>query len=370
MKTMKQLFVIITLLDTVTLNAQELTVEQHLEDFDIVVRQVEENYSGFTAKVDSLNHLAYINFKAELRGQVGTGAKRGRDVGAEYTAFFADYHLFITDGGFNCTQEYMPKHKQIPHYWDSIEYHPSKLACKVTDRTFLIRFPSCSGDPTIDWVKESIKSYLQSGCDNLIIDIRGNNGGQDTYYKPYLELLYDHMGTTEGVEFYNSEANREACIQVAESRGNPEWLTSLIKRLKESENNTFVIWDEETSSIEYDSISSKPIKAAIIIDRLVSSSAEQMLLELKATSHRTTIYGQDNTLGCIDFSNTRPAAQLPNCKAMLYIPMTRSVRIAKGISIDETGIKPDVRIKLPLPKNLTDIIDEWTVWVAHDLEKE
>ena len=50
--------------------------------------------------------------------------------------------------------------------------------------------------------------------------------------------------------------------------------------------------------------------------------------------------------------------------------MTRSVRIAKGISIDETGIKPDVRIKLPLPKNLTDIIDEWTVWVAHDLEKE
>lgn len=85
---MKQLFVILTLLVTATLNAQELTVEQHLEDFDIVVRQVEENYSGFTAKVDSLNHLAYINFKAELRGQVGTGAKRGRDVGAEYTAFF------------------------------------------------------------------------------------------------------------------------------------------------------------------------------------------------------------------------------------------------------------------------------------------
>ena len=42
LKTMKQLFVILTLLVTVTLNAQELTVEQHLEDFDIVVRQVEE----------------------------------------------------------------------------------------------------------------------------------------------------------------------------------------------------------------------------------------------------------------------------------------------------------------------------------------
>ena len=141
-------------------------------------------------------------------------------------------------------------------------------------------------------------------------------------------------------------------------------------REKESENNTFVIWDEETSSIEYDSISSKPIKAAIIIDRLVSSSAEQMLLELKATSYRTTIYGQDNTLGCIDFSNTRPAAQLPNCNAMLFIPMTRSIRIANGNCIDETGIKPDVSIQLPLPNKLTDNVDEWTVWVAHDLEKE
>jgi hypothetical protein len=37
MKTMKQLFVILTLLVTITLNAQELTVVQHLEDFDIVV---------------------------------------------------------------------------------------------------------------------------------------------------------------------------------------------------------------------------------------------------------------------------------------------------------------------------------------------
>ena len=39
---MKQLFVILTLLVTVTLNAQELTVEQHLEDFDIVVSDLNQ----------------------------------------------------------------------------------------------------------------------------------------------------------------------------------------------------------------------------------------------------------------------------------------------------------------------------------------
>lgn len=366
---MRRLIVFFSLLATITLNAQQLTIEQHLEDFDLVVKQVEDNYCGFSTKVNSENLSIYVEFKNKLRNQIETGARNGREAAGEYTAFFSDYHLFLNDNGYNCTQEYMPKNRQIPHYWESIEYKPTKTAYKVTDQTFLIRFPSCSGDPTINWVKESIQSYFKSGCDNLIIDIRGNSGGQDDYYKPYLELLYDHPGTTEGVEFYNSEANREAVIQLSEKMDNPEWLTSLISRLKVSEDNSFVIFDEEVSVIEYDSVNTKPIKAAIIIDGLVSSSAEQMVLELRATSHRTTIYGQDNTMGCIDFSNTRPAAQLTNCKAMLFIPITRSLRVANRTGVDETGIKPDVRITLPLPTKLTDNIDEWVIWIAKELEK-
>lgn len=354
---------------TIALSAQELTIEQHLEDFDLVVKQVEENYAGFSTKINDESLSKYEDIKSNLRKQVELGNKKASDAAGEYTSFFADYHLFLNDNGYNCTQGYMPKDRQIPHYWDSIEYKPTKTAYKVTDRAFLIRFPSCSGDPTIDWVKESIQSYIKSGCDNLIIDIRGNSGGQDGYYKPYLELLYDHSGTTEGVEFYNSEANREAVIQLSETMDNSEWWTSLISRLKVSEDNSFVIFDKEVSVIEYDSVNTKPIKAAIIIDGLVSSSAEQMLLELRATSHRTTIYGQDNTMGCIDFSNTRPAAQLPNCKAMLFIPITRSLRVAKGNGVDDTGIAPDVRITLPLPTKLTDNIDEWVKWIANDLGK-
>ena len=264
----------------------------------------------------------------------------------------------------------MPEGRQIPHYWDSIEYEPTKAACKVTDRTFLIRVPSFSGqDPDYKWIIESIESYQQSGCDNLIIDIRGNSGGQDGYYKPYLELLYDHPGMTDGIEFYNTAENREAYIQLAEGMGNPDWMASRITRLKESEDNAFVIFDDETISIEYDSISPKPIKAAIIFDGLVASSAEQMLIELKATSQRTTFYAHDNTRGCIDFSNVRPAAELPNCKAMLAIPTTRSLRVAKGTGIDDTGIAPDVCITLPLPTKLTDNVDEWTIWIAQELEK-
>ena len=37
--------------------------------------------------------------------------------------------------------------------------------------------------------------------------------------------------------------------------------------------------------------------------------------------------------------------------------------------LDAVGISPDVRIDLPLPARLTDIIDEWVIWVAEQLEK-
>lgn len=370
---MRHLFLFFSFCVAFALDAHDLTsdqIAQRLEDFDLVVKQVEDNYCGFSTKVNTENLTTYVDFKNRLRDQVENGAKSGLDAAGEYTAFFADYHLYITCQGYNWTQFYMPKHKQIPHYWDSIDYEPSKVACKVTDRSFLIRVPSFSGqDPNYKWIIESIESYKQSGCDNLIIDIRGNSGGQDGYYKPYLELLYDHPGMTEGIEFYNSEENRESYIQLAEDMGNPDWMLQDIKRLKEKENNTFVIFDEETISIEYDSTSAKPKKAAIIIDGLVASSAEQMVLELKATSNRTMVFGQDNTRGCLDFSNVRPAAELPYCKAMLAIPTTRSLRVVKGTGIDDTGIAPDVRIALPLPGSLTDNVDEWAIWIAEELEK-
>ena len=48
--------------------------------------------------------------------------------------------------------------------------------------------------------------------------------------------------------------------------------------------------------------------------------------------------------------------------------MTRSYRLPDR-GIDPTGIAPDVRIPLPLPDVLTDNVDEWTKWVAADLEK-
>ena len=72
-------------------------------------------------------------------------------------------------------------------------------------------------------------------------------------------------------------------------------------------------------------------------------------------------------MGCLDFSNVR-RVDLPSSGISTGIPMTVSRRLPNQ-GIDETGIAPDVRITLPLPKKLTDNVDEWILWVANEMKK-
>ena len=89
-----------------------------------------------------------------------------------------------------------------------------------------------------------------------------------------------------------------------------------------------------------------------------------------ASSRRTTVYGQDNTLGCLDFSNCEILYFPQDPTRWMMLPTTRSCRVPEGRGIDSAGIAPDVRIPLPLPEVLTDNVDAWTLWVAEDMKTE
>ena len=177
------------------------------------------------------------------------------------------------------------------------EYAPTAMTSKVDDETFLIRFPSCDGDPTLEWVKESVKNYLASGCKHLIIDIRGNGGGSDMFYEPYKELLFDKEGLCVGADIRNTPDH----IKFLRSTLNDiPWIKDVIERMEKSTEEFIPLVGDET--IKYDSIHPQPLKAAIIIDSGVASSGEQMVLDLKVCSSRTTIYGKgfirDELCGC------------------------------------------------------------------------
>jgi len=385
----------------------ELTVEQHLEDYDFVVKYIEENYAGFPNKVNDSTRADYEAMKSRLRDQVAGNGRSCWDAVAAYTGWFDDYHTRLClnelDGKGRvrgATDKYRSK---MPVYYDDFMelYNPQPVACKVTEKTFLVRFPSCYGDISMKWIEGSINAFYESGCENFILDIRGNSGGRDTYWNPYWLLLADHDGEISEVEFRNSAAYRDSLLHELQTQGLPAGLIQGVQAvfpLLQSVNfvpgsivRQFLVGLTDNQAFSYahlqsvlealthpemmhdkiaihlDEVSDAVHRAALIIDNTVASSGEALVEVLKATSNRTTVYGRDNTKGCIDFSNCNEI-EMPHCGINVMVPMSRRAGLPET-GIDATGIAPDVRITLPLPVRLTDNIDEWVIWVAQQLEK-
>ena len=337
----------------------ELTVEQHLEDYDFAVKYIEDNYSGFSFWVTDSTRSNYEMTKSRLRGEVERGERPGWDAVAAYTGWFSDFHmtLYVT---IDSITPYTYFHRESNNYAELMEvYNPQPVACEVTDKTFLIRYPSCGVYPDEEWILNSIKQFKKSHCKNLIIDVRGNGGGSDNMYDPYLHLLYDHRGGFyKTIEIRNTPQNME----YIRLHGWHPKIQLMASKHPELEYLTY-----PKSEIFFKKKDKAVKKAALIIDNSVASSAENLVRDISRCSNRTVVYGRDNTLGCNDFGNLSDV-QLPNCRLWLNVPISRTVGLPEN-SIDKNGIAPDVRIPLPLPSRLTDNIDAWVIWVAEQLEK-
>ena len=337
----------------------ELTVEQHLEDYDYAVKYIEDNYSGFSFWVNDSTRSDYEETKSRLRGEVEQGERPCWDAVAAYTGWFSDFHMTLYVTIDNLTP-YSYFHRESINYAELMEvYNPQPVACKVTDKTFLIRYPSCDVYPDQEWIKNSIKQFKKSHCKNLILDVRGNGGGNDNMYFPYLHLLYDHRGGFfKTIEIRNTPQNMEYLKQQG-------WHQRIQQMATEYPELEYLSYPQSEIFLKKKDKSVK--KAALIIDNSVASSAENLVRDISRCSNRTVIYGRDNTSGCNDFGNLSDV-QLPNCRLWLNVPISRTVGLPEN-SIDKNGIAPDVRIPLPLPARLTDNIDEWVIWVAGQLEK-
>ena len=204
-------------------------------------------------------------------------------------------------------------------------------------------------------------------CPDFAAIAKKMGGGSDSAYEPLLRLLYDHEGAEDAMEYRVSDL---AVAHVREFAGDTERGRGKIARMERTPAGEFLTDGPKTYRIHYDSVSPRPRRAGLLIDGKVGSSGEQLVLEVRASSRRTTVYGQDNTLGCLDFSNCEILYFPQDPTRWMMLPTTRSCRVPEGRGIDSAGIAPDVRIPLPLPEVLTDNVDTWTLWVAEDMKTE
>ncbi len=337
------------------------SIRQNLEDFKAVIHLAECDYAPFKFKVTNKNKKEYNALKKRLGKDLTKGRRTWQDAVCAYVGWFGDFHFGVYGNDDITANYYKYARKRIDYHELMETYDPKMLSCKVNKDTYLIRFPSCIG--TQELAEKFVQEYKASGCPNLIIDIRGNMGGQDESFEPLLKLLYDYPdGKRDGSVFRYTKASIERSEWTLEDLEDLGYPTD-IEHAPE-----YVVKIADGSPLTFDTIYEYPKKAALIIDNMVASSGEQAVLNTRLASLRTTIYGRDNTMGCIDTGNCRvyESARKP---LIIQYPTTYSTRYEKGTTVDLIGIIPDVRITLLYPKHLTDNIDEWVLWVADDLKK-
>jgi len=118
-------------------------------------------------------------------------------------------------------------------------------------------------------------------------------------------------------------------------------------------------------TVKLDTVYKNPRQVGIIINEGNGSSAEQFLLAAK-TSKKVRLFGDQNTRGVLDYSNSIPI-DLPSGKYYMRYPMTRSRRLPQN-PIDNIGIAPDVIVPYPPNYQLFDKLDIWVEFVKDWLE--
>ena len=246
-----------------------------------------------------------------------------------------------------------------PEYFSKHNQAPKPEFSTLDDETNLLILPSFGGEYAfqIDSLIRTNMSSLTSKP-NLIIDLRGNEGGTDFCYAPIIPILYTHPIFTKGVSIYASEDNiRSWEILLEDPNFSPSIkarIQELVEKMKANRNGFIEIAGETTNS---DTVFQYPSKVGIIIDNRCASSAEQFLLAAKQ-SKKVTLFGQ-STAGVVDYSNMR-SVPVPCFPYTLEYATSRSNRLPYE-PIDNQGIMPDVMLSHE---------HNWVAYVKHYLKKE
>jgi C-terminal processing protease CtpA/Prc len=305
-----------------------------LSDFNVLKENVEKNYAGFNDKTHNHSRKYRKATQSALKKTASCpDSSACTQLMKSWLGFFHDHHLYLVD------ISEVQKEKRAP-------LAPPSFS-KLSEQTLLLKLPSFDYD-----FKQSIDSILEANhqlitsTPNLVIDLRGNGGGQDFTFAQVIPYLYSGPVVIHSVEIWASEGNI-AEEEKSLEKDLPEEVKKDVERKlarMKAHPNTFVnLLEQDTFMYRLDSVYRFPQKIGILIDNKCASSAEEFLLRAKQ-SRKVTLFGSA-TLGCLDYSNVRPV-WLPSQKRVFALPTSRSVRLPED-PIDKTGIKPDV----PLRKN-------------------
>ena len=353
-------FTMLVLFTLTSIAAVPDSIRRNLEDYDYLVNFTEKNYAPFTAIMEKGYEREYKAMKKQLRQQVRQGEADIEKAAIDYVFWFYnrfDRHIMINTKAFRKASNTLLSPQDI----ESVEYAPKAVSCKVDSSTWLIRVPSC--DPSFEKsTSDALWQFLKSDCENLIIDLRGNQGGSDGVWESYFLALYDHPSKPCIHWFRNTPENLHHWDSMLESKRVREF----VERCQTSKKE-FEIWVERDGDMGLQQ-TTLINRAAVLIDWNTASAAESLVEFVKKYSDRAKVYGIGNTFGANQSGNCHYVV-LPNSKIGFQYATTVDSDFYDNDFSGTPGIAPDIIIPLPYATTLTDNIDEWVLWVAEDLKR-
>ncbi|MGB0839927.1 MAG: S41 family peptidase [Chitinophagales bacterium] len=380
---MKYLAVALFAFFSLSVSGQECDCEA---TFDWVKKTFEENDAGFQYIVDKKGIQTYA-----LHNQIHEEKTKKTDdpvacetIVRNWLSFFRKAHVEFhykekaqSKANNQNEVEQNPEAEKIkndPKYRLHNQFLNSEVPFveQLNEKTIYLRIPAFSGQqkPLIDSIVLAHRSKILS-TENLIIDIRNGEGGNDDSYEKLMPLIYTNPIRLPTVELLSTPLNNQRMYEMATNTG---MALQFGVNPSEAEKKQFMAYYDTLSNhigefvnlkaadvtiTKFDTIHPFPQNVAIMINHNNVSTDEQFLLEAKQ-SKKVKLFGT-TTKGAIDVSNLY-ITHSPCDNYVLVYALSRSLRIPDMV-VDDIGIMPDYYIDKGIPEQ------EWINYVSGILKE-
>ncbi|RZK38741.1 MAG: hypothetical protein EOO90_21180 [Pedobacter sp.] len=244
--------------------------------------------------------------------------------------------------------------KQMPNATLSAEETAKKVDAlngfycrQLTPRTAILKLSNFSYPfvQSIEGLLAKNRDLLQ-GCDNLIIDLRGNGGGTTDAYQQLLPYIITNPIRHIGAQHLSTPAFIAALRRYTESIEDREKHKDQIAEnhrritLLEANPGKFVNFSDQAVQIQtIVPAPESPKQIVFLIDGKVASAGEALLLVAKQ-SKKVKLIGTP-TSGVLDYANAYFFDDFICTNYRLLMPTFRSLRLPE-YPIDNIGIQPDI----------------------------
>ncbi len=307
--------------------------------FEEVKDKVTRIYAGFDDKVNGSTKGEYEKLVAKItkKAEKSKDAKSCHLLLKSYTDFFRDSHVFI----LWMKQPVKNMTTQIKEKVENVVFK------QIDDKNIYLKF-SVFNQLEVNQFDSIV--YANRGLifttPNLIIDMRGNGGGNSSssdlmiqliYTNPIIYPAWDYRSSPEIIAAYESHIT-SLKKNPAENAFFIDKAEKLLRNLKA--NPAKLVSDGVDLERKMDSIANFPKQVALLIDKKCGSSTEFFIYESKQSTKVRT-FGT-NTHGVMDYGEDQ---NFDICDGTfnLAVPWGRNGWV-RQFRIDNIGFKPDVPI--------------------------